>query len=456
MRQETASLPLAIEYDYDGWLAFFQEAEQPAYRAGQICSWIWQRGVCDPADMTDFSKPLRVLLAEKIDFFLPQIVKEERAKDGTRKFLIQMQDGVKIETALLKQGDRLTACLSTQAGCAIGCPFCLTGSGGFERNLSRGEIAAQFITMEKHIGREINNLVFMGMGEPFLNCDALLGAIRVLNAPRMRGLGIRHMTVSTAGIVSGIEALAVSGLGVRLAVSLHAVDDELRDELVPCNTTYPLEELFAALHRYQETTGDRITVEYALFRERNDSLAHARALVRRLKGLHVYVNLIPGNEGRPGYRKSRPEDVLRFQSVLKSAGFESEIRTERGSDIRAACGQLKTDGEDSPERSAARNVDGEDEKHKAKSKAGGNGQDRGRRPSQRHRSGDVGAGGKGDLSGNGRTSVRAAGRGGAQRKRPASGLSADGSGASDLPRSGGDGRRRPRNAGLGKRRNDRD
>lgn len=333
--------PRAIDLDHEGWLSLFSRLGQPSYRAGQVAKWLWSRGVSDPAEMTDLGKALREQLAAEVDFFVPTIEKEERSRDGTRKFLLAMADGAKVETALLKQGDRLTACISTQAGCPVGCPFCVTGGTKFERSLTRGEIAWQVLAMEKQVGREVGNVVLMGMGEPFLNTAETLAAIRALNDPKMRGLGIRHITVSTSGIVPGIQALAESGLGVRLAVSLHAANDELRDELVPCNTSYPLGELLPALREYQRTTGDRITVEYALFRGKNDSLAHARELVRTLRGIHVFVNLIPANAGRPGFERSRDEDMLRFQSVLKSAGFESEIRVERGAEIGAACGQLK-------------------------------------------------------------------------------------------------------------------
>jgi 23S rRNA (adenine2503-C2)-methyltransferase len=300
--------------------------------------------------MTDFGKDLRALLAESLDFSPPEIVREEKSRDGTRKFLIVTTRGANVETALIKQGERLTACLSTQAGCPVGCPFCASGASGFERNLSAGEIASQFVLMERHVGREINNVVLMGMGEPFLNTEAVIGAVRMLNNAKMRGLGVRHFTISTAGIIPGIEALAASGLGVRLAVSLHAADDELRNEMVPCNTNYPLKELVAALRNYQRTTGDRVTIEYALFKGKNDTLEHARQLVRLLHGIHAYVNLIPGNDSINGYERSAPSDMLRFQSVLKSAGFESEIRAEHGGDISAACGQLKSASDSPPPR----------------------------------------------------------------------------------------------------------
>jgi 23S rRNA (adenine2503-C2)-methyltransferase len=333
--------PWVFEKTYDEWVEFFAAMGQPSYRAGQLCGWIWVRGIFDPKLMTDFGKDLRTSLSNALNFTPPEIILDERSRDGTRKFLVGMADGTRVEAALIKQSDRLTACLSTQAGCPIGCPFCATGTSGFERNLTSGEIAGQFIAMERHIGREINNVVLMGMGEPFLNTEAVLRSIIMLNHPKMRGLGIRHFTISTAGILPGIAALANSGLGVRLAVSLHATDDELRDELVPCNTSYPLKDLMTALKDYQNSTGDRVTIEYALFKGKNDTLEHARKLVRFLHGLHVYINLIPANENKNGYERSGAEDVLRFQSVLRSAGFESEIRAERGKDISAACGQLK-------------------------------------------------------------------------------------------------------------------
>jgi 23S rRNA (adenine2503-C2)-methyltransferase len=331
----------AIEKNYDEWVNYFASIGEMPYRAVQMCKWLWTRGVFDAGGMTDFSKVLREKMSLEIDFSFPEICERSKSKDGTEKFLIKMPDGTTVETALLRAGSRLTACISVQAGCPVGCPFCATGTAGFERDLTAGEIAGQFIAIERAAGRTLNNVVFMGMGEPFLNTEATLGAVRMLNSPKMRGLGIRHITISTAGIIPGIEALASSGLGVRLAVSLHAARDELRSELVPCNSKYPLKNLIGALRDYQRATGDRITIEYALFRGRNDSLENARELARLLHGLHSYINLIPGNENGLGYECSDPKDILRFQSVLESAGFESEIRTSRGGEVNAACGQLK-------------------------------------------------------------------------------------------------------------------
>ena len=332
----------ALELNWEEWVSTLEKMGEPRFRAEQICRWIWKRRISSVVEMTDLSKDLRDRLVEKIDFSLPEMVREDRSKiDGTRKFLWKMSDGCTVESALLKQHDRLTVCVSSQVGCPLACPFCATGMGGFTRNLTAGEIAGQFLATEAHVGREVNNLVFMGMGEPLLNTDAVIKAVAMLNHPKMRQLGIRHIAISTSGIIPGIKELADSQVGARLAVSLHASSDELRDELVPVNRRYPLAELAAAMHDYQERTGDRINIGYALFRGVNDTVEHARDLIRYLRGLHVFINLIPGNPTAGGYERSAVEDTLKFQNVLKTAGFECDIRVERGTDIDAACGQLK-------------------------------------------------------------------------------------------------------------------
>ena len=332
----------ALELNWEEWVSTLEKMGEPRFRAEQICRWIWKRRISSVVEMTDLSKDLRDRLVEKIDFSLPEMVREDRSKiDGTRKFLWKMSDGCTVESALLKQHDRLTVCVSSQVGCPLACPFCATGMGGFTRNLTAGEIAGQFLATEAHVGREVNNLVFMGMGEPLLNTDAVIKAVTMLNHPKMRQLGIRHIAISTSGIIPGIKELADSQVGARLAVSLHASSDELRDELVPVNRRYPLAELAAAMHDYQERTGDRINIGYTLFRGVNDTVEHARDLIRYLRGLHVFINLIPGNPTAGGYERSAVEDTLKFQNVLKTAGFECDIRVERGTDIDAACGQLK-------------------------------------------------------------------------------------------------------------------
>ncbi len=333
----------ALDLDKSEWMQLLtSEFAQPGFRAGQICQWIWQKRVFDASDMTNLSKPLREALEDKVEFSAPLLIREQRSQtDGTRKYLWQLRDGQSVESVLMKQGDRLTACISTQVGCPLGCTFCATGLSGYVRNLSAGEIAGQFLAMENEAGRDVNNVVYMGMGEPFLNTEAVLKSVRMLNDPDMRNLGIRHIAISTSGIVPGILELAASGLGVRLAVSLHAADDDLRSSLMPVNETFPLDELRKAMQDYQRITGNRITIEYALFGGVNDSVEHARQLLRYLKGIHVFINLIPYNSVDGRYERPSVENVLRFRTVLETAGFEAEIREELGADIDAACGQLR-------------------------------------------------------------------------------------------------------------------
>jgi len=333
----------ALDLNSEEWTEWLlKELNQPKFRADQICQWVWQKRVFNAEQMTNLSMQLREELSQRVDFSPPSMLKEQRSKiDGTRKYLWQLRDGNSVESVLLRQDDRLTACVSTQVGCPLQCAFCATGISGYVRNLTAGEIAGQFLAMEAAIGRDINNIVYMGMGEPFLNTENVLKSVRMLNSPKMRNLGIRHMTISTSGVVPGILELAQSGLGVRLAVSLHAANDELRDMLMPVNRTFPLDELRGAMQEYQRKTNDRITIEYMLLGGVNDSAEHARELVRFLKGIHVFINLIPFNDVDARYQRPGPATVLRFRTILETAGFESEIRQEQGSDIDAACGQLR-------------------------------------------------------------------------------------------------------------------
>jgi len=335
-------LRYALDLDYDEWGDLFEEMGEPRFRADQVCRWLWGRGVSDPAGMTDLSKELRPELARRFVFAGPEVLLERRSRiDATRKFLLRLRDGERIETVLLGGSGRRTLCASTQVGCALGCPFCATGRSGFVRDLSSGEIAGQFLLGERLAGGPVDNLVLMGMGEPLLNFDATLKAIRCLNHPKMRNLGNRRITLSTAGVVPGIHRLAESGQAVRLAVSLHAPSDELRNRLVPVNRTWPLALLMEALRTYQARTGDRITIEYALLSGENDAPFHARELARLLEGLSVYVNLIPANGTGSGFRRALPKAAEAFRTILGERGIEAEIRKELGADIDAACGQLR-------------------------------------------------------------------------------------------------------------------
>jgi 23S rRNA (adenine2503-C2)-methyltransferase len=250
-------------------------------------------------------------------------------------------DGENIESVAIFNGNRTTACISSQVGCQLGCKFCATGASGFVRDLSVSEIVGQFLAMEKRVGKDINNVVYMGMGEPLLNLDNVLKSIRILNSPKQRKLGIRHISISTSGIIPGIDALADFELPVRLSVSLHAPNDRIRSKLMPVNNMYPLSELMKALQNYQEKTGERITIEYIMINGVNDSEERAYELVSLLSGLDVYVNLIPYNPVTDKYERSPQKKVKDFFRILKKLEIEAEIRKEKGTDINAACGQLR-------------------------------------------------------------------------------------------------------------------
>ena len=331
-----------LDWNYETWVERLGEQGQPRFRAEQICKWIYRKRVFSFAEMTDLSLELREKLQALWSCGIPEVAAEQVSRrDGTRKLLWRLGDGQTVESVLLDQEGRRTACLSTQVGCALGCAFCATGQTGFVRNLTAGEIVGQFLGMEARYG-ELQNLVTMGMGEPLLNPEVVFRALEILKHPKMRGLGSRHMTLSTCGVVPGIRRLAASGLGVRLALSLHAAQDELRDRLVPLNAQYPLQELRKALEEYQQVTRDRISIEYALFEGVNDDPSQARQLGEFLRGLSVFVNLIPGNRSlADDYRRPPRYRVEQFQAILERQGYEVAVRAEKGSDIDAACGQLR-------------------------------------------------------------------------------------------------------------------
>lgn len=333
----------ALELDHEEWTEHCTtELELPRYRADQICQWIYRKKVFAFSEMTNLSKDLRKKLEEEIMVFPPYEIQRQVSNiDGTTKYLWGLKDGERIESVTLLHGNHTTACISSQVGCPLGCSFCATGKSGFARNLSTDEITGQFLSMEKNLGQDINNIVFMGMGEPLLNVENVKKSIRILNHSKMRDLGIRHISVSTAGIVPGIQELASSGLPVRLSVSLHAPNDEIRNRIMPVNRQYPLTSLLEALENYQEVTGERITIEYIMLKNINDQTEHAFELASLLGNLHTYINLIPYNPVDNKYQRSDKKQIKNFHAVLTSLGIEAEIRTEKGTDIDAACGQLK-------------------------------------------------------------------------------------------------------------------
>jgi 23S rRNA (adenine2503-C2)-methyltransferase len=326
------------------------EAGEPAYRARQVASWIYDKFATRFEDMTDLPAELRARLASRFTLSHLEESFEAVSRDGTRKHLWRLHDGEQVESVLIPAIDRVTLCLSSQVGCALGCRFCATGDFGFRRQLSVAEIVAQFRDSEliarRDMGHGIGNVVYMGMGEPMANLDAVLDSLTSLHGGF--GFGARRITVSTVGLIPGIQALTARPEPFRLAVSLHSPDHELRMRLVPVESRYPLPDLFAALREYQLAKGRRITFEYTLIDRVNDDPDLAEQLVRWLSGLDSFVNLIPYNPipGRD-WRPSPPDRVASFVQILDLHGIAAAGRQPRGRDIAAACGQLRLAREES-------------------------------------------------------------------------------------------------------------
>ncbi len=315
---------------------------QKKYLAGYLFKFIHVQNGREIGALSTLSKAFRTQLMEQ-GYFIGrlQVVDVLTDPDGSAKYLFELADGERIETVLLPEEERRTLCVSTQVGCPMGCVFCATGRIQFRRNLTAGEIVDQVNSVEEHAGR-ITNLVYMGMGEPFLNYDAVLKSIRILNHSAGKNIGIRHITISTSGIVPGIRQLAEEEVRPRLAISLSAPTDALRSKLMPVTNKYPLAELLEAVHVYQEKTGQRVTFEYVLIDKVNDSVTHARMLVKLLRGLMYNVNLIEHNPfSGCEFTGSSRERIQRFASALKDAGVETTIRFRMGRRIKAACGQLQ-------------------------------------------------------------------------------------------------------------------
>jgi len=330
---------------------------EPVFRAQQLARWVYRRLAISYDEMTDLPLLLRQKLSERYQLHAMTPVTEVKSKDGTVKVLFRLGDGATIETALMlyAAGEgraRNTICVSTQAGCAIGCPFCATGQQGFIRNLTSGEIIDQVLYFARKVNDakpdggarvgHITNIVFMGMGEPLANYEALLRAIETINDPAGFGIGARSITVSTVGLVPQIEKLVNEPFQVGLAVSLHAAENDTRDRLVPVNKLYPLDEVLEACRQYVEKTGRRVTFEYTLFSGINDSTQSARLLAGLLKGMNCHVNLIAANTTtNPEYRPSSKRVILEFEGELKRLGVNCTVRASRGQDIDAGCGQLR-------------------------------------------------------------------------------------------------------------------
>src|SRR5919112_5339454 len=318
----------------------------PRFHARQLFQWVHKRGVTDFGEMTDIGRDLRSTLAAEFRVLTPEVVGRERSSDGTAKFLLRLEDGQLIESVFIPDTPANTFCLSTQVGCAMKCGFCLTGKMGIIRNLTAGEIAGQVrvLVRELHMLQARFNIVLMGMGEPLHNYDAVMKALRMLADEHGLSVNPRRVTLSTVGVLPALERLATEPLMPNLAISLHATTEEQRDLLVPINRKYGLKELLDACRQFPLKRRERITFEYVMLQDMNDSPEDARRLVRLLHGIRGKVNLLPLNEA-PGIPFSRPSDerVDRFARILAEHGITVSVRKSRGRDIRAACGQLITD-----------------------------------------------------------------------------------------------------------------
>jgi 23S rRNA (adenine2503-C2)-methyltransferase len=313
---------------------------EPAFRGSQLSEWIYRRGARGFDVMSNLPAQFKDRITTKYTVGRSTIAKEQRSVDGTVKLLLGLGDGVCVETVGLPYEDRYSCCVSTQAGCPIGCVFCATGQSGFQRNLSPGEIVDQVLTINETTKNHVDHVTFMGMGEPLLNYEATVKALRLFNEEM--GIGARHLTVSTIGYVPGIRRLIAEDLPVTLAVSLHAATDKLRRKLIPGMTKWALTEIIDACRDYVSQTGRRVTIEYCLIDGINDNLDEAQRLAALLKGLNAHVNLIPFNpaNGLP-FKPSPPGLVKAFAGILLDRGVQVTERQRRGADIDAACGQLR-------------------------------------------------------------------------------------------------------------------
>ena len=316
------------------------ELGQPAFRAKQLIEWVFEKNVCSFDDMTNLPKAFREQLKEAFAFDTPTELTKQVSKDGSRKYLLEYHDGISVETVGMPRRNKLSVCVSTQAGCGMGCAFCASTLGGLVRRLRPSEMLDQVLFTQLDSGREISNIVLMGIGEPLDNRDNVLRFLRLVNHPDGLNIGMRHISLSTCGVVPGIDALADRQLQLTLSVSLHAPDSETRSRIMPVNRAYDVETLFAACHRYFQKTGRRISFEYAMIDGVNDHDWQAELIAKKLKGMPGHVNLIPLNDVvESPYKPSRR--IGAFQQKLESLGVTATVRRSLGGDIDASCGQLR-------------------------------------------------------------------------------------------------------------------
>ena len=330
------------DYSLEQLTEYFALIKQKPFRAKQVFSWLYQKDAQSFEDMSDLSKDLRNQLNEEFTLDVLKIKEKQVSRDGTIKYLFELLDGSLIESVLMIHDYGRSLCVTSQVGCNMKCTFCASGLLNKQRNLTAGEIVAQIIKVQEDVGQRISHVVVMGTGEPFDNYDNVMNFVRIINHPHGLAIGARHITISTCGLIDGINKYSEEGIQTNLAISLHAPNDEIRNELMPINKVYPMDDLREAVSNYISKTNRRVTFEYILLKDINDDIIYARQLAHYLRGLNAYVNLIPYNSvDEHGYQPSSKEQAEIFKSELLRLHINVTMRKEHGRDIDGACGQLR-------------------------------------------------------------------------------------------------------------------
>ena len=330
------------DYSLEQLTEYFASINQKAFRAKQVFSWLYQKDARSFDDMSDLSKELRHTLASQFEFDSLKIKEKQVSRDGTVKYLFELLDGSLIESVLMIHDYGKSLCVTSQVGCNMKCKFCASGLLNRQRNLTPGEIVAQIIKVQQDLNQRVSHVVVMGTGEPFDNYDNVMDFVRIINHPSGLAIGARHITISTCGLVEGINKYSNEGIQTNLAISLHGANDEIRSELMPINKVHPMDDLRKAISDYIDKTNRRVTFEYILLKDINDDIIYARQLAHYLRGLNAYVNLIPYNSvDEHGYQPSSQEQAEIFKNELLRLHINVTMRKEHGRDIDGACGQLR-------------------------------------------------------------------------------------------------------------------
>ncbi|MBZ9532766.1 23S rRNA (adenine(2503)-C(2))-methyltransferase RlmN [Cytobacillus oceanisediminis] len=344
-QKEEPTIPSIYSMQLQELKDWLTEHNEKAFRADQIFEWLYKKRVTSFEDMSNLSKNLRLLLQEHFTITTLNTLIQQTSNDGTIKFLFELHDGYSIETVLMRHDYGNSVCVTTQVGCRIGCTFCASTLGGLKRNLEAGEIVAQVVKVQQaldEMDERVSSVVIMGIGEPFDNFNNMLSFLKIINHEQALNIGARHITVSTSGIIPKIYEFADQNMQINFAVSLHAPNTELRSRLMPINRAYKLPELIEAIRYYVDKTGRRVSFEYGLFGNVNDQVEHAEELAELVKGIKCHVNLIPVNYvPERDYVRTPKDQIFLFEKTLKKHGVNVTIRREQGSDIDAACGQLR-------------------------------------------------------------------------------------------------------------------